>query len=52
MQPRKFKAGENIITYGDFGEEYFILGKGFVNVYVYLQDTDPKDPQIHEKIAF
>ena len=52
MKPRSFKKGQDIITYGDFGEEYFVLAKGTVRVLVYKNDTDPKDPKLEDKIAF
>jgi CRP-like cAMP-binding protein len=35
MMPRKFKQNQAIITYGDMGNEYFVLAKGSVRVYVY-----------------
>jgi len=52
MQPRKFKKGQDIITYGDFGQEYFILAQGNVRVFVYKNGVDPKDPKLEEQIAF
>lgn len=44
MYSKKFVKNENIITYGDIGSEYFILVKGIVEVIVYKDGTDPKDP--------
>lgn len=35
MFARKFKAGENIIQFGNTGTEYFVLAKGSVHVTVY-----------------
>jgi CRP-like cAMP-binding protein len=34
MQKRTYNTNENIITYGDFGNEYFILDQGVV---IYIQ---------------
>ena len=52
MFARKFNAGENIIRYGDMGNEYFVLGKGSVRVTVYQPGTNPFDPKIQTKISF
>jgi hypothetical protein len=52
MFSRSFSRGQEIIRYGEMGSEYFVLGRGQVRVTVYQPGTDPKDPQLHEKIAF
>mmetsp|Transcript_6207 Transcript_6207/g.10080 ORF Transcript_6207/g.10080 Transcript_6207/m.10080 type:complete len:121 (-) Transcript_6207:594-956(-) len=52
MQPRNFKKGQDIITYGDVGSEYFILARGNVRVFVYQNGVDPKDPELENKIMF
>jgi hypothetical protein len=35
MKPKALKDKEIIIKYGDFGEEYFILEKGMIEITVY-----------------
>lgn len=50
MQMRKVSKGQDVITYGDFGNEYFILASGTVRVFVYKDGTDPKDPDLESKI--
>jgi CRP-like cAMP-binding protein len=52
MQKRTYNTNENIITYGDFGNEYFILDQGAVEILVYKEATDPKDPDLSNKVAF
>ena len=46
MYPKTFEKGDNIITYGDMGQEYFILEQGEVEILVYKEGTDPKDPNL------
>ena len=52
MYPKKFKAGEKIINYGDVGAEYFVLASGTVQVTVYQPGANPFDPKLNEKISF
>lgn len=52
MFGRNFVNEQVIIRYGDMGSEYFVLAKGKVRVTVYQPGTDPKDPQLHTKVAF
>jgi CRP-like cAMP-binding protein len=47
MYPKTFEKDENIITYGDLGQEYFILEQGEVEILVYKEGTDPKDPNLN-----
>jgi len=35
MKPEYFKRGENIISYGEVGNKYYILADGTVKVIVY-----------------
>lgn len=51
MFSRPFKAGQNIIRYGDMGSEYFALAKGKVRVTVYKPGTDPNDPNLADQIS-
>ena len=41
MQKRTYNTNENIITYGDLGNEYYILDQGVVEILVYKDGTDP-----------
>lgn len=41
-----------IITYGDIGSEYYILDKGAIEILVYKDGVDPKDPELSKKVAF
>ena len=41
MNLRIYEPNNNIVTYGDIGEEYFILEEGKVKVQVYSEGTDP-----------
>lgn len=50
MRPRKYKKGDDIIKYGEKGEEYFVMAKGTVRVLVYEKNADPKDPELDKKI--
>jgi CRP-like cAMP-binding protein len=52
MQKRTYNSNDNIITYGDFGNEYYILDQGAVEILVYKEGTDPKDPDLRNKVAF
>ena len=52
MFGRKISGGQPIIKYGEMGSEYFVLARGQVRVTVYKPNTDPKDPNRAEKIAF
>ncbi len=52
MQQRNYQKNDIIITYGDLGHEYFILDQGVVEILVYKDGTDPKDPDIAKKVAF
>ena len=52
MFARKFKAGQNIIRYGEMGSEYFVLSKGQVRVTVYQPGTNTGDARLAEKVAF
>jgi len=52
MQERSYQENEVIITYGDLGQEYFILDQGTVEITVYTEGTDAKDPELSKKIAF
>lgn len=47
-----FNKNDLIIKYGDFGNSYYILDSGVVEVIVYNEGTDPKDPELNQKIAF
>lgn len=46
MTERAYNEGDMIITYGDVGQEYFILDKGAIDIIVYKEGTDPKDPDL------
>ncbi len=50
MQLQTFTSGQNIITYGDIGDKYYILMKGDVKVKVYESGTNPLDPELETKI--
>jgi CRP-like cAMP-binding protein len=52
MQKRTYNSNDNIITYGDLGNEYYILDQGVVEIIVYKDGTDPKDPELSKKVAF
>jgi CRP-like cAMP-binding protein len=52
MQERKYQSNDLIITYGDLGSEYYILDKGVVEILVYKDGVDPKDPELSKKVAF
>lgn len=52
MQQRNYKINDIIINYGDLGHEYFILDQGVVEILVYKDGTDPKDPELGKKVAF
>lgn len=52
MQEKNYEMGEDIITYGDDGRDYFILDLGTVEIIVYKPGTDPKRPDIDTQIAF
>ena len=41
MFKKDAKKGQEIIKYGDIGEEYFVLANGICEVTVYNQGTDP-----------
>lgn len=41
-----------IIRYGDIGSEYYILDTGVIEVVVYQDGVDPKDPKLHKKVKF
>ena len=46
------KGGNNIIKYGDIGNEYYVLARGSCQVTVYHKDTNPADPNLSDKIDF
>jgi hypothetical protein len=48
MFSRNFIHNQKIISYGDMGSEYFVLGKGKVRVTVYKPGADPKDPKLDQ----
>ena len=50
MKERSYNANNNIITYGDFGNEYYILDQGVVEIIVYKDGADPKDPDLGKKV--
>jgi len=50
MKPESFKKDDTIIRYGDQGKEYYILARGCVKVILYNNGTDPKDPELEQKI--
>ena len=52
MQQRSYNANDKILTYGDLGNEYYILDHGVVEIIVYKDGTDPKDPDLGKKVAF
>ena len=52
MSKMKFRAGEEIIKYGDIGQEYYVLAKGNCDVIVYSAGTDPKDPDKNMRIDY
>ncbi len=52
MQQRNYRKNDIIINYGDVGHEYFILDQGVVEILVYKDGTDPKDPELGKKVAF
>ena len=52
MFSRNFIHNQKIISYGDMGSEYFVLGKGKVRVTVYKPGADPKDPKLDQQVAF
>lgn len=52
MQVKNFKIGENIITYGDDGKEYYVLQKGKVKVTVYKPKTDKNDLNLEDHVMF
>ena len=52
MYKKNIANGENIIKYGDIGEEYYVLSKGKCEVTVYISGTDPADKQLASKINF
>jgi CRP-like cAMP-binding protein len=52
MKPEYFKKGDNIISYGDVGNKYYILADGTVKVIVYQKGTAYDDPDLDSKISF
>jgi CRP-like cAMP-binding protein len=52
MKPRFFKQGEQIIRFGDQGDEYFVLAEGEVKVFVYEDGVAPDDPEIGQRVKF
>lgn len=52
MFKREFKKGDDIIRYGDIGQEYYVLARGTCQVTVYIEGTDPSDQLTEEKINF
>ena len=52
MKKEIYSPGQTIIKYGDEGTHFFILHKGSAKVVVYEPQTDPNDPQLHNKIKF
>jgi CRP-like cAMP-binding protein len=52
MKPEYFKRGENIITYGDVGNKYYILAQGTVKVIVYQKGTLCNETDMDAKIQF
>ena len=52
MFSRNYKQGEQIIRYGDMGQDYFVLIKGKVQVTVYKPGTDRNDPDLSDKVLF
>ena len=43
---KTYKAGDVIITYGEMGEEYYVLKEGTIDVIVYKEGTKPNDPEL------
>lgn len=52
MVSKKYQKDEIIVKYGDFGQEYFILEKGNVEVIVYKEGTNPNDQNNPANISF
>lgn len=54
MFNRSFRAGQNVIKYGEMGSEYFVLAQGKIRVTVYKPGTNPSDPpaELARKVAF
>eukprot|EP00347_Sterkiella_histriomuscorum_P012552 403368129 len=52
MYLRSFQRNDMIIRYGDQGSEYYILDTGVIEVVVYQEGVDPKDPHLHKKVKF
>jgi hypothetical protein len=50
MKQRSYNFNDNIITYGDFGNEYYILDQGVVEIIVYKEGVDSKDPDLSKKV--
>ena len=50
MKQRSYNSNDNIITYGDFGNEYYILDQGVVEIIVYKEGVDSKDPDLSKKV--
>lgn len=46
MYKKNYKKGEYITTFGDIGEESFVLDSGNIEVLVYNEGTYPKDPNL------
>jgi signal-transduction protein with cAMP-binding, CBS, and nucleotidyltransferase domain len=46
MKPEYFKRQENIITYGEVGNKYYILADGTVKVIVYQKGTAYDHPDL------
>lgn len=52
MDRQTYKAGERIITYGEMGDQYYVMKEGKVMVIVYEQGTDPGDKELANKVKF
>ena len=47
---QKYEQDQKIITFGDMGNQYFVLMEGTVKVTVYEPGTNLKDPNLKDKI--
>ena len=52
MKPEYFKRQENIITYGEVGNKYYILADGTVKVIVYQKGTAYDHPDLDSQVSF
>ena len=52
MEHKKFYAGEIIYTFGEPGEQYYIIKKGKVQMTFYHEGTDPEAEDLPKHVAF